>query len=1494
MNPEPADSSRRNEPDLHVSPEAPWLGLRSFSESVRGYFFGRDREIQEICERVLHRPLTVLFGQSGLGKTSILGAGVVPRLREMGWHPVRFRLVLDQGALPLETQVLAELCNTLGLVRPAAEVGLWAFFHDPLHGFIDEAGTSRFRPILIFDQFEELFTLGERHRPADVQDFLEALACVVENRPPTAVRDALDQDDALADRLLIGARPCKVLLSLREDYLHSLERSRAQMPSLMENRFELRLLAGPEAFEAVFRPGALRDEAGSSNPIIAPEAARSVVRFVAGVATDVPLGEIDNVPPLLSLVCEQLNARRLRDGAANIDAESLRHSASEVLGDFYDQSLEPFPPAVRHLLEDRLLSDSGFRESLTHDTAIADLRRMGLADPEAVLRKLVDCRLLVIEERAGVARIEFTHDVLAPIAAASRTERHVREAKIRAEQQLSEQRRKARRRAVLSLVLSVLAVVSILGSVIAWKQTRKAEAATKAAQQEVARNQELLRQASNAAFATGYKAWQEDWDAEKKGELAFSIGGFTKWHEAVAYLIRALELDPQNQRALSLLADTLRNRVRDKCPENTVEEMPLHFPSADCVHSPDRSRVLTVSTNIPLQIWDTISGKPVSEIIPDEGNFNKCFFSPDSRRLVTVHGSIVRIWDAITGRIVGEPLHLEGDFGTVTFSPDSRRLITNYDGIVRIWDAITAKNVGETLHLRVGDEVLTFSPDGRLLVASQNATSHIWDTTSGKAIDEPIRHHTFVSGVSFSPDGTRIAMRHVDGSVIIWDMKTRKTIGQPLLHEGFVYDVIFSPDSRYLVILNNRCADIWDTNSGKRVCEPIYHEPGVLRAKFSPDGTRVAIDSYDNAARIWDIATGVQMGEPLLHAGRINSIEFSPDATRVLTASEDKTARIWDAITGKPRGEILRHEGSVYSADFNSNATQITTYANDGISRIWEVARTGRPGEPHRHFLPVTSAAFSPDGAHLATASDHIARVWNAKAGQALEWLRHDGSIHSATFSPDGTQVITASGDTTARIWDAGSGKPIGEPLRHEGEVYSAAFSPDGSRVITASRDGTARIWDAVTGKQVGQVLRHQDEVNGAAFSPDGSYIITASNDKTAQLWNASTGMAIGKPYHHEDSVLSAAFSPDGVHVVTLSNDKSARIWNVSKGASVCEALLHGDKVTHAAFSPDGIHVVTSSSDKSARIWNLSNGARVGEILLHEEKVTHASFSPDGSRVVTSSTDNTARIWDVKTGKQLGEPLCHESWVRSASFSPDGTRVITASGNAAWLWNVRHPETTPSQAVLDWLKLINGLVVGEDGEMLMVPMGRRHSWTNFNHLPPGYWAEFGRWLGRKSSDRTLSVYSSRTLPEEAERERDSGSDEGLVRALELDPRLTLVRLKVLNTFNVSKPPSRFERLHHAWLRRYDLDLIPETNLTERLRAFELLASAGSASLVSVPSIRTNLPTKVMAIFWAESLLKEVSLGERDRIHLEDFVKQSSTNLLSGTEFERLRNLLGSD
>ncbi|MBR6629903.1 MAG: WD40 repeat domain-containing protein, partial [Bacteroidaceae bacterium] len=307
-----------------------------------------------------------------------------------------------------------------------------------------------------------------------------------------------------------------------------------------------------------------------------------------------------------------------------------------------------------------------------------------------------------------------------------------------------------------------------------------------------------------------------------------------------------------------------------------------------------------------------------------------------------------------------------------------------------------------------------------------------------------------------------------------------------------------------------------------------------------------------------------------------------------------------------------------------------------------------------KHDNNVSSAAFSPDGKYVVTASwDNTAKIWDAQTGKQVgETIKHDKDVRSAAFSPDGNYIVTAS-EKTAKIWDAQTGKQVGEPIKHDNYVNSAAFSPDGKYVVTASWDNTAKIWDAQTIKQVGETMKHDGIVRSAAFSPDGNYIVTAS-EKTAKIWDAQTGKQVGETIKHDKDVRFAAFSPDGNYIVTASWDKTAKIWDAQTIKQVGETMKHDGIVESAAFSPDGNYIVTASYDNTAKIWDVQTGKQVGEIMKHDNDVSSAAFSPDGKYVVTASDDNTAKIWDAQTGKQVGENMKHDWNVESAAFSPDG------------------------------------------------------------------------------------------------------------------------------------------------------------------------------------------------------------------------------------------------
>ncbi len=477
------DAPRSGDEAVVIDPQNPWLGLFSYSEESSAWFHGRDEEAAELCRRIQRKLLSVLFGQSGLGKTSLLRAGVVPRLRAEGFCPVYVRIDYAPESPPPSEQIKQAIFKASAAVgawtRPGSAVAgesLWEFLHHRGDLLRDAAGHTLL-PLLIFDQFEEIFTLGQaddagRQR---ARQFLEDLADLIENRPPATLEARIEDDDAAAEDFDFARADYRVLIALREDYLAHLEGVKTIMPSITQNRMRLARMTGAQALTAVRKPG---------GKLVSQEIAEAIVRFVAGGSE---LGNAEVEPSLLSLVCRELNSVRQAQKKAEISADLLAGSRDTILSEFYERALADQPAGVRRVVEDLLLTESGYRESVGEERV---RKALAAADaPADALPILVNRRLLRIEERLDMRRVELTHDVLCSVVLASRNARQEREAREAAEQALAQQREReaATRRALVRArqiagVCAVLMLVAVAGAVFGWVNLERARTAEALAQ----------------------------------------------------------------------------------------------------------------------------------------------------------------------------------------------------------------------------------------------------------------------------------------------------------------------------------------------------------------------------------------------------------------------------------------------------------------------------------------------------------------------------------------------------------------------------------------------------------------------------------------------------------------------------------------------------------------------------------------------------------------------------------------------------------------------------------------------------------------------------------------------------------------------------------------------------------------------------------------------------------------------------------------------------
>lgn len=584
-------------PALTVDAENPWPGLESFRESDVTFFRGRDREAQDLLAYVQRERLTVLYGLSGLGKSSLLQAGLFPSARHEGFFPVYIRLTHDDGASPPREQILnriAEEAAVHDVDAPAADVGrtLWEHFHREDHAYWTSDNTQ-LTPLLVFDQFEEAFTLGssspERKRRSD--DFLQELGDLIEGRPPASVRAQLGAGEVDRNAFAFNRHAYKILIGIRQDFLAELETLRARVPSVMVNRMPLSPLRGDAAL-LVTAAGGDRLIPPAEHPS-APGVGEEIVRRLAGDSDDdrvLPLSELVVDPALLSLFCRELNERRKSLKRHSITSDLLAGSREQILAEYYQRSIADLGLPVRKLVEDQLLTVSGHRNSEALENAEA---QPGVTP--AAIEKLIARRILRREERDRRTRIELTHDVLTGVVRQSRDQRRAEE---QAEAQTHEERlraeqltREAARARRVTLALSAAGVVFLALAVYGWIESRTAKQARAKAEQALVMEAKAdsAREHDHAVQALAINK-RDSMVALKNEELGKTLSAMTRAQDSVRLQQKkAIVASEIADRYLRMSAQAITRRIAtDSALSQTVMK---DIAKADSIRRDARAQV---------------------------------------------------------------------------------------------------------------------------------------------------------------------------------------------------------------------------------------------------------------------------------------------------------------------------------------------------------------------------------------------------------------------------------------------------------------------------------------------------------------------------------------------------------------------------------------------------------------------------------------------------------------------------------------------------------------------------------------------------------------------------------------------------------------------------------------------------------------------------------------------------------------------------------------
>ncbi|NAS14320.1 nSTAND1 domain-containing NTPase [Poritiphilus flavus] len=251
-------------------------GARPFKDSPleRKLFFGRNAEQKELLHLILSHNIIVLFAKSGVGKSSLLNAGVFEKLYDKGYFPVSIRLnAPSDGILETIDSRIIELASRKNVeYNPGNKESLWEFLKTAELWTSDD---KLLTPVLVFDQFEEIFTLG--YNEDQRKDFFKQIADLGRTRRRWSQGKKGDTKQYLSE----SPPKVKVVLSLREEFLAQLEEISEDIPSILHNRFRLRELTEEQAISAIESPAKLDDENLSSHSFNYSEGAiKAVTKFL--------------------------------------------------------------------------------------------------------------------------------------------------------------------------------------------------------------------------------------------------------------------------------------------------------------------------------------------------------------------------------------------------------------------------------------------------------------------------------------------------------------------------------------------------------------------------------------------------------------------------------------------------------------------------------------------------------------------------------------------------------------------------------------------------------------------------------------------------------------------------------------------------------------------------------------------------------------------------------------------------------------------------------------------------------------------------------------------------------------------------------------------------------------------------------------------------------------------------------------------------------------
>lgn len=1167
----------------------PYVGLQPFREQDRDYFFGRTRDQRIIISNLFASDLTIFYGASGVGKSSVLLAGVVPQLRLTKRVAVA---VFRDWAKPDFLGEIKRVCvEAVRMVEPdAAGLDVSRPFDEILR-LGAEAVKGRF--LLIFDQFEDYLL----YQPdADSGSSFDAELARVVNRP--------DIDAG-------------ILISLREDAVASLDRFRTRIPGVLSHTIRLGYLDKTSAEEAIRGPLRVYNErnpgqtAQIEDELVGAvmQEARERMSGTSGTGQAPKVAEVPIETALLQLLLTRIwrSESPSKQGVRTLRLETLRSQGGAAaiverhLADMLT-GLDGNQLEVCSRIFDRLVTPSGAKVAC----AERDLRRWSddLVDAlPTLLHRLSTGESRILRpispspgSDTGVL-YEVFHDVLC--GAVLNWRNSYLEQKTRAElgrkaeeqrQRAEEQERTAKKLRRILLAVGALAVVAIFAGAEALRYARNA------------REQSLQVKAQSrtaSAMASAAEAFNQiQLDPELGAEVV--IRAWPMFSQAPdSERIKAADELAQLLGAMKLRT-TLKTGVSIQTVAPDIDQAGLLFLQDGKVIYPVQ--------------WPTGKTNAVTLQTSDSATIGAPSSDPTGRFLAaTVDPTTVRLWDAHTGKTLRD-LKLPSPVSAISFRQDGSSIAVVGNNDIGIWQiGSDTPELFKYNEFYVAQSVALHPRLPLLLTGRFDGEIQVWDLNSRNVTKRLRRHHDSVSNLQFSSDGKLLVSSSNDGTIRIWRVADWSLKTTFYGHENSVFSASFSPDGTKVVSSGvDATVRVWDTESGRELARLLSHSQPVAWAGFVDGGRTVLSADWGGVIKSWS-AGG--------HADFVNAISFSPSGDIAASASDDHTVRVWDTVSGEELRILNGHADRVTSLRFSRDGARLISADAVGQVIVWN-PKTGQRIDQfccHKDARgngveTISDFTVTSDGMQIVTIGMSSITLVDA-AARTVQRLAESGySFRKVAISPNDQLLLATTDDGILWSWrrSGTSWKLITKQTAHSYDIGALAVSPDSKRVITGDREGGAAIWtvndQGAFSKPMFFPPLHNYVMDAAFVGKDASQAAVSTIRGAVFVWN-SDGSGKAQQVEQHSNAASMWVSADHSRLMTYSWDRTANVWDTrSSPWKLITRLSQSDAINVGAISPDGKHMAVSVTNGRTQISPVDPGdllefakTRVHRVLTVEE-----------------------------------------------------------------------------------------------------------------------------------------------------------------------------------------------------------------------------------------------------------------------------------------------------